>query len=125
MKYLLDTHIILWWLTEPKKIAVKARHIIEDKKQEIFISSVSFWEIALKQELGRLLVPMDPIAVLMREGFQLLSLSAYDALSVHDLPMIHTDSFDRMLIMQSKLNDLVLITRDKKIMEYPLTTLNG
>lgn len=125
MKYLLDTHIVLWWLTDPKKIASKARLIIEDKKQEIFVSSVSFWEIALKQELGRIIVPMDPIDVLIREGFQLLALSAKDTLSVKDLPMIHTDPFDRVLIMQSKLNDMILITRDKKIIEYPVATLKG
>ena len=125
MKYLLDTHIIIWWLIDPKKITPKARNIIADKKQEIFISSVSFWEIAVKQGLGRLTIPTDPIEILTREGFQLLPLTAHEALSVVDLPHIHADPFDRMLIMQSKLNDLVLITRDKKIMEYPVITLTA
>jgi PIN domain nuclease of toxin-antitoxin system len=125
VKYLLDTHIMIWWLIEPKKIAPKARHIMEDKKQEVFISSVSFWEIAIKQSLGRLTIPADPIEILTKEGFQLLALTAHEALSVVDLPMIHGDPFDRMLVMQSKLNDLVLITSDKKIMEYPVPILKA
>jgi PIN domain nuclease of toxin-antitoxin system len=125
MKYLLDTHIIIWWLTEPQNIAINARNVISDKKQEIFMSSISFWEIAIKQNLGRLVVPANLIDILTHEGFQLLPLSAQEALSVADLPLIHTDPFDRMLIMQSKLNDLILITRDKKIAEYPVLTLSA
>jgi len=125
MKYLLDTHVILWWVTEPKKIAPKARKIIADKRNVIFLSSVSFWEMAIKQSIGRLLIPGNILDILNAENFELLSLSAQDALSVSDLLFIHPDPFDRMLIMQAKLHDLVLITADAVLAEYPVVTLEA
>ncbi len=125
MKYLLDTHIILWWLTEPEKISSKARKIIGDKDNEIYVSSVSFWEMAIKKSLGKLPLINNILELLVAEGFKTLSLMPEESLSVADLPLIHNDPFDRMLVIQAKLNDLVIITADKKIMDYPVTTLKG
>lgn len=125
MKYLLDTHIILWWLTEPNKIANKARKIICDKKENIFISSASFWEMAIKKSIGKLILPGNIIEILSGEGFEILPITAKESLSVADLPLIHADPFDRMLIIQAKLNDLVLITCDEKIINYPVVTLKA
>lgn len=125
MRYLLDTHIILWWLTEPEKIASKIRKMISDRSNQIFLSSVSFWEMAIKQSLGRLTVPKNVIEVLTAEGFEKLPLTPEECLSVSDLPFIHHDPFDRMLIIQAKLHDLVLITNDVKIAEYPVVTLSA
>lgn len=125
MKYLLDTHIILWWLTEPEKITPKTRKIISDKNNQIYTSSVSFWEMAIKKSIGRLTLTSNILDILLGEGFKMLPLTPEESLSVADLPLIHQDPFDRMLVMQAKLNDLVLITHDKKIMDYPVTTLKG
>jgi len=125
MKYLLDTHVILWWLTEPEKIASKARKIISDKNNVIYTSSVSFWEMAIKTGIGRLTLPNNILEILSAEGFLMLSLTPEEGLSVADLPSIHQDPFDRMLIVQAKLNDLVLITHDKKIMDYPVITVKA
>lgn len=125
MKYLLDTHIILWWLTEPQTISSKAHKIIEDKKEEIYLSSASFWEMAIKQSVGKLTLPGSISEILTKEGFIFLPIHVNESLSIVDLPSIHTDPFDRMLIVQAKLNDLVIITRDEKIMRYPVVTLKG
>jgi PIN domain nuclease of toxin-antitoxin system len=125
MKYLLDTHVILRWLTETKKISVKTRKIISDKNNKIFLSSVSFWEMAIKQSIGRLVLPDNILDLLLSEGFELLTLSAQDALRVSDLPFIHNDPFDRMLIIQAKLNDFVFITSDKQLTKYPVMTLKA
>src|ERR1700738_363177 len=101
MRYLLDTHFILWWLTEPEKIAKKIRTIIGDRRNKIFLSSVSFWEMAIKQSLGRLSIPKNIIELLTNEGFELLPLTAEEGLSVSDLPFIYNDPFDRMLVIQA------------------------
>lgn len=119
MRYLLDTHIILWWLTEPTKLSSKIKLLIENKQNKLFVSSVSFWEMAIKQSLGRLTIPKNIIEVLIKEGLETLALTPEEALAVSDLPYIHNDPFDRMLIVQAKLNNLILITNDSKIMEYP------
>ena len=125
MAYLLDTHIILWWLSDIKKIAAKARRIIEDKENTMYISSVSFWEMAIKKSIGRLSYPADLIHILTQEGFLFLAISPEEALAVSDLPALHSDPFDRMLVIQAKLHDLVLITKDTQIEQYPVTILRG
>jgi len=125
MNYLLDTHVILWWLTEPKNIAVKARKIISDKEENIFISSASCWEMAIKKGVGRLKFPSNLLEIITAEGFNIIPINAIESLSVADLPLIHHDPFDRMLVMQAKLNDMILITRDETIMKYPVITLKA
>lgn len=125
MRYLLDTHVLLWWLADPKQIETKARHIIADKSNQIFISSVSTWELAIKKDLGKLSIPMNLLAVIKSENIQILPLSAEESLSVIDLPKIHPDPFDRMLIAQAKFNDLIVITKDRQILEYPIICVSA
>lgn len=125
MRYLLDTHIVLWWLTEPQKIQSKARKIIQDKSNEVFISSASFWEIAIKKSIGRLTMPHNLLETIAIEGFKTLPIMPEECIGVADLPMHHTDPFDRLMIMQAKLYNLVLITRDNKIPEYPVITIKA
>ena len=125
MQYLLDTHVILWWLLNPKKLSQKARTIIADRRQKIFASSVSFWEMAIKSDIGRLTLPNNMIELLQQESIELLSMSAEDGLAVADLPKIHNDPFDRLLIVQAKRYDMVLITHDATIMKYPVTTVKA
>lgn len=125
MNYLLDTHIILWWLTNPKQITAKASKIISDKENTIFVSSASLWEMATKKSLGRLTLPRNIVEILQTESFQIMPIGAEEALGVSDLPQIHQDPFDRMLVMQAKLHNCVLITRDKNLMDYPVVTIKG
>lgn len=125
MRYLLDTHVVLWWLTEPAKISKQARAIIADRENSICVSSVSFWELSIKSALGRVNIPNNLLTILRTNSFEIIPLEAEEALSVADLPDLHKDPFDRMLIAQAKYNDLVLITRDKIIEEYPVTFLKA
>ena len=83
------------------------------------------WEVAIKKGLGRLTLPHNLIETIASEEFKLLTVLADEALGVADLSAIHTDPFDRLLIMQAKLRDLVIITHDAKISEYPIITLKA
>lgn len=125
MKYLLDTHIVLWWLTNPDAIQKKAQKIIRDKSNVIYISSASLWEMAIKKSIGRLTLPHNLIEMIAMESFKILPINAEESLGVADLPMHHTDPFDRLLIMQAKLNDLIIITRNEKMAEYPAIIISG
>lgn len=125
MEYLLDTHVVLWWLTEPEKMDKKAQTIIRDKSNIIFISSASFWEMAIKKGIGRLTLPHNLLEAVAAENFKIIPVMPEEALGVADLPPLHADPFDRMLIIQAKLNNLVIITRDTKIAEYPVVTVNA
>jgi PIN domain nuclease of toxin-antitoxin system len=125
MRYLLDTHVILWWLMAPNEIKSKARKVIQDKANTIFLSSASFWEMAIKKSLGRLTLPQNFLNVLAAERFELLPIMPEECLGVADLPLLHTDPFDRLLVMQAKLHQLVVITRDSKIADYSVVTLNA
>lgn len=125
MQYLLDTHVLLWWLTIPNKISVKAKQIIKDSSNDIFVSSASFWEMAIKKSIGRLTLPHSLIEEVIGAGFKILPILAEECLSVADLPLIHSDPFDRLLIIQAKLQNLILITNDSKISKYPIVILEA
>lgn len=125
MRYLLDTHIILWWLADDKKLSRKVYDIIADKNNKIYVSSVSIWEMVLKQEIARLSVPVNILSILKGEQIQIIPLNADECLGISELPKLHNDPFDRAIIMQAKFNDLVLITKDQKIIEYPIVTLKA
>lgn len=121
--YLLDTHVLLWWLTTPEKIASTGHQIISNRNNIIYVSSVSFWEMSIKNSLGKLKLPNNLLALTKTEGFKILPLQPEEGLSVANLPNIHQDPFDRVLIAQAKYNNLVLLTRDSKIQEYPIVTI--
>ena len=125
MRYLLDTHVVIWWLTEPDNIHTKARTIIRDRTNEIFVSSVSFWEIAIKKSIGRLTLPHNLLETVAIEGFKILPIMPEECIGVADLPLLHADPFDRLLVLQAKLSDLVIITRDDKLTDYPIITVRA
>ncbi|OGT37186.1 MAG: hypothetical protein A3F12_04175 [Gammaproteobacteria bacterium RIFCSPHIGHO2_12_FULL_38_14] len=120
MEYLLDTHVILWWLTQPQKINQKAQQIIQDQSNRIFLSSASFWEMAIKKSIGRLTLPHNLIETITAENFKILPILPEECLGVADLPLLHSDPFDRLIIIQAKLNNMIVITNDQKIAEYPV-----
>ena len=125
MRYLLDTHVILWWLTDPQKIKREAHDAIRNKSNHLFLSSASFWEMAIKKSLGKLTLPHNLLETTASEGFQLLPIMPEDGLGVADLPLLHADPFNRLLITQAKRHNLVIITHDLKIMDYPVITLEA
>jgi PIN domain nuclease of toxin-antitoxin system len=123
MKYLIDTHIFLWSLFSPEKISMHIAKIIKESDNRIFVSTITFWEIALKFSLNKLeLEGITPDALpefANQMRFELLGLSAEDAASFHHLPRTpHKDPFDRMLIWQAIREKMVLISKDRKIVAY-------
>jgi len=81
--------------------------------------------MAIKSEIGKLTIPQNILAVLRSENIQILPLTAEDGLGVTDLPKLHSDPFDRMLVVQAKLNDLVFITKDPQILQYPIISVKA
>src|SRR5580765_8747830 len=98
MTYLLDTGVWLWSLWEPERIARKAREVMEDLSQEVFLSAVTAWEIAIKSAAGKLKLPEPPVSYVPRrmadQGLRPLAISHPHALAVHGLPVHHRDPFD-------------------------------
>ncbi len=121
--YLLDTHALLWWLSEPSKLSAEAREAITRGSNTVYLSSAAVWEMAIKKTLGRLDFPGNLEEVLRKDRIEALPITVPHALAVADLPLHHQDPFDRMQIAQARLEHLVLITRDPKIAEYDVEVL--
>lgn len=118
MKLLIDTHILLWAVADAAKLSEAARQALKTTSNEVFVSAASIWEIAIKRAVGKLKAPdgiMDALALM---SIRLLPIEARHAWAVQDLPRLHGDPFDRLLVTQAKLEDLTLMTRDKKLADY-------
>ena len=124
MECLIDTHVFLWALMDTKKIPKKTFEILEDEKNTVYISSMSFWEIAIKCQSKKL--ELRGISVLQLShiakqfNFTVLDPKTYDYVSIGQIPLKenHHDPFDRMLIQQAIRNNLVLISKDEKFHQY-------
>jgi PIN domain nuclease of toxin-antitoxin system len=127
MKLLLDTHTFLWWNTEDPQLSLLAKELIADGQNEIFLSAASAWEISIKAAKGKLVLPEVPaVYILSRMGlyrFQPLPVHISHAVRVHDLPSLHDDPFDRLLIAQSQVESLSLITMDVLIKKYEVEVI--
>ena len=124
MKYLIDTHVLLWAIMESYKIPEKILKLLEDESNTIFVSPISYWEIAIKHQnkklnLGKLNVLHIP-HIAEQFNFNILNPEPYDYISIEQIPQKenHHDPFDRMLIQQAIRNDLVLISKDEKFPQY-------
>ncbi len=123
MKLLLDTHALLWSIIAPQQLSPAARTAITDPTAQVAVSAVSFWEIAIKSNLGKLTLngatPEMLVDAAQQQGFELLSLDARMAASFTKPPLNpqHRDPFDRMLVWQSISLGYTLISRDRKISE--------
>lgn len=122
MKALLDTHTFLWWITDDPKLSSHVRGIISDGDNELFLSAASGWEIAIKAKLGRIKLPDKPELFiseqLVHNAIQSLPIQMGHALHVYTLPNHHRDPFDRMIIAQAQLEDLLILTADSRISQY-------
>lgn len=118
MKYLLDTHSLLWTVFEPDKLSPEAQEIILDQNNIICISLISLWEISIKQNIGRLDIPEKFFEAVREGGFEILSLTVAQIQQYRALPLHHRDPFDRMLVVQAQQQKLILITRDSEINKY-------
>jgi PIN domain nuclease of toxin-antitoxin system len=123
--YLLDTHVLLWWLDDPSLLSSGAQSAIRDPAHRAMVSTAAVWEMGIKKALGRLDIPSNLAAALDRDAIDVLEIGIDHALSVSELPMLHQDPFDRMQIAQANLEGLTLITRDRRIQQYDVSWLGG
>jgi PIN domain nuclease of toxin-antitoxin system len=122
VKLLLDTHVWLWWNTEPERLSATARRQIADAANDVFLSSASVWEMAIKRTLGKLSLP-EPVAAyvtrrLATDDIRSLSVTIDHAAAVETLEMLHRDPFDRLLIIQARHEGLRLLTADDVVLAY-------
>ena len=122
-RLLLDTHALLWWLSEPQRLNGRAYRAIADAVNEVCVSAVSGWEIAVKRALGKLQAPEDLETSIREQGFTPLSLTFFHAEQAGALPPHHGDPFDRMLVAQAQAEALILVTRDARIPLYGIRTI--
>lgn len=122
MKALLDTHTFLWWSNNSPELSTTARDFIADGRNEIYLSAASGWEIALKAAKGRLVLPEAPgpfvASRLQQHRFLVLPITLSHTLEIYHLPPIHTDPFDRLLVTQSQLESMPILTADQEIHKY-------
>jgi PIN domain nuclease of toxin-antitoxin system len=119
MKIILDTHILLWWVINDRKLPDKARRLIEDPQNNIAISAVSVWEIAIKKGLGRIKIDLKELEeVIDINKFEQLPVKIQHAIELSELPLYHSDPFDRTLIAQCLTETARLLTHDEELQKY-------
>lgn len=122
---LLDTHVLLWALSEPDRLGGAARAQIESPDSIVYVSVVSAWEMEVKRALGKLETPEDMDAQLRLRRFTELPLRLRHIAELRGLPPLHRDPFDRMLISQCLADDLTLVSQDEQVLAYPVKTLRA
>jgi PIN domain nuclease of toxin-antitoxin system len=122
VKLLLDTHLLLWAAGMPNRLSVEARTMIEDQGNELIFSAASVWEISIKSNLGRPDFQVDPRLLrrgLLDNGYFELAITGEHAAAIGGLPSLHNDPFDRLLIAQSMVEGILLLTSDSLVARYP------
>lgn len=122
MNLLLDTHVLLWAAGEPDRLSAGARHLIEDANNMLFFSAASVWEVAIKSGLGRDDFQVEPHVLrrgLLDNGYNELAITSQHTVSIGELPQIHKDPFDRILVAQALCEGFTLLTPDRTVAQYP------
>lgn len=124
MRVLLDTCTFLWIAIEAPELSKAAREMFQDPDNDVYLSTVSAWEIVVKYGLGRLPLPAPPDTYIPRlrriHGLETLPLDEEAALHLSRLPPLHRDPFDRMLVCQANIGGMVLLTPDRLVTQYPV-----
>lgn len=122
MKLLLDTHLLLWAAGQPEQLPAAARALIEDARNELLFSPASLWEVSIKRGLGRDDFRVDPRLLrrgLLDNGYGELAITSEHAVAIDGLPPLHKDPFDRILVAQSMVEGITLLTADPLVGQYP------
>jgi PIN domain nuclease of toxin-antitoxin system len=119
---LLDTHVVLWWLSDDPTLAAELKDRL-DHEPDVYVSPATIWEVAIKQSIGKLDKPADLPERIRDSGFRHLNITAEHGVVAGRLPLIHRDPFDRMLIAQAQVERLTLVTRDGEIPKYDVDVL--
>jgi PIN domain nuclease of toxin-antitoxin system len=122
MKLLLDTHLLLWAAARPSRLSDAARRLIDDAGNELLFSAANLWEVAIKRGLNRPDFSLDPRLLktgLLDNGYIEMPITSAHTVAVQDLPPIHKDPFDRILVAQSMIEGITLLTADPLVAQYP------
>ena len=122
MNLLIDTHLLLWAAGVFHKLPPGARKLMDDPANELYVSAASLWEIAIKSSRGSVQFRIDPRLFhknLLANGYLELPITSEHALAIQDLPPIHKDPFDRLLIAQAMVEGITLLTADRQVAKYP------
>ena len=123
MTYLLDTHVLLWAAGEPQRLTPETQNLLRDPATELTFSTASIWEVVIKSALGRSDFRVDPRQLrdgLLRNGYGELAIRSDHTLAVGQLPPIHNDPFDRILVAQAQVENITLLTMDAQLARYPV-----
>jgi PIN domain nuclease of toxin-antitoxin system len=123
MKLLLDTHALLWWDSNDARLPGALHSAIASPQNQVYVSAVSVWEIAIKRASGKLIFGHSVAKAIEEDGFLPLSTTAEHAEWAGSLPQLHRDPFDRLLVAQAQLEGLVLVTVDEQILRYQVPHL--
>ncbi len=127
MNLIVDTQVFLWWIVDDRALSGRARDLMRDAGNTLFLSAVSAWEIAIKIALGRLEISGEPSLVVPEQmaanSIEPLPVQISHALQVYSLPPHHRDPFDRMLVAQSQIEGLPIITPDARIGDYDVEVI--
>ena len=121
--YLLDTNVAIWLDRSAKRIPAHILDVLENPLSRLFLSTVSFWELAIKQNLGKIENGIKLERVVSTYRMQELVISSKYSEMVRSLPLLHNDPFDRMLIAQTIVEGMVLVTADRRLAGYPVAVL--
>lgn len=119
MRLLLDTHVVIWWYQEPKKIKNSTIALISDRNNSVFVSDVVIWEMVIKTSFGKLKT-LENLYKEIENDFDAMPIKTNHIHGISSLEFIHHDPFDRLLIAQSVFENIPLITSDKQINRYDL-----
>ena len=117
-RLLLDSHVLLWALSDVSRLRESARGLIADSNNYVAVSAVSVWELGIKAAQGKLSVPDRLEEATRRSGFAELAITFAHAREAAALPPVHGDPFDRMLVAQAQIEQLEIVTRDRRLQEY-------
>jgi PIN domain nuclease of toxin-antitoxin system len=121
---LLDTHVVLWWLTDAPELDDDLKQRL-DHEPAVYLSPATVWAITIKQSVGKLTEPQNLPEIVVGAGFRHLPIAAEHAVVAGRLPLLHRDPFDRMLIAQARCEGLTLVTRDPQIHRYEVSLLHA
>jgi PIN domain nuclease of toxin-antitoxin system len=122
LRLLLDTQLLLWAAGQPERLPARARDMINDARNELMFSAASLWEVAIKSSLGRADFRADARLLrrgLLDNGYDELAIASEHVVAITNLPPIHKDPFDRLLVAQSTVEGILLLTADPIVAQYP------
>ena len=123
MKYLLDSHVLIWLAQGSSALSLQHRAALCDRANHVHLSVASIWELAIKADLGKLRLPVEPAEICAAMGIRVLDISVAHVQHLRDLPKLHRDPFDRILVATARAEGLTLVTHDESVLAYPVSSL--